>query len=276
MIPAYDAVLPEGWRATAWEPPHPELAELLETRPIEALTRFVERHPASSDGYNALGIAHALQTHWPQALQAFNHAVFLSNQYHHYIHYLCSAVHTLCAESASDAVAREAAISAALFQDHTNARILALQAAQPLPHYEHALWEDSEWPQNIRVPQGVMTDTAWNSGEWLCRDGASVRAQARQSPQQAALLADRWHKHYHRQASIHRLHRGRVQEAMGEIWLARDEYRHAHDIDPSFAAPLHRRAALERTLGNESAAAADEAKAERLVSPRKRGEVGGG
>lgn len=265
MIPSYDAALPGGWLATAWEPPDADLARLLVERSPTALAHFVAAHPASSDGYNALGMIHALNQNWPQALQAFDNAVFLTNQYHHYIHYTCSAVHTLRAESAPDIATRDAAIKAALFQDHTNIRILALQAGNSLPDYNHALWLDTDWPKVIRPPHGQIADTAWNSGIWLCRDGAPVRAMVKESFEQAAALADRWHRHYHRQASIHRLHRGRVQEAMSDVWLARDEYRHAHDIDPSFATPLRHRAALERILGNSRAAEADEAKAAKLA-----------
>ncbi len=240
--------------------------------PPPALSHFLQSNPSSSDGYNALGILHALREDWPAALAAFEAAVMLTNQYHHYIHYTCSAVHTLRAEWARDEATRTAAIAAALFQDHTNARILALRAGAPLPPYPHALWEDAEWPAAIRLPHGAEREQAWNSGLYLCRDGAPVREAAKeamrtrdpQTLEQAARLAEAWHKHYHRQASTHRLHRGRAYEASGELWLARDEYRHAHDIDPTFPAPLHYRAALERRLGNHPAAAADDAKAARL------------
>ncbi len=259
MIPRYEVEWPDGWRPTAWEPWDEALQHLSE----QALRDYLTHHPASSDAYNALGVTHALRQQWPEALAAFDAAVMLTNQYHHYIHYHCSALHILRAEWAQDDAAREAAIKAALFQDHTNVRALALQTGAPLPDYPFALWHDDEWPGKFRAPQGAITDIAWNSGAWLCRDAAPLRRDVRDALalhaqgdlpeahsllEQAVPLAEQWHKHYHRQASIHRLQRGRVLEAMGDIWLARDEYRQAHDIDPGFDRPIQHRDALARLV----------------------------
>ena len=280
--PQYEVTLPDDWRPTAWEPPTAALLDILrhiaDADMQETLRDYLTKHPESSDAYNALGIAHALQQQWQEALTAFDAAVMLSNQYHHFVHYICSAIHTARAEW-TEGPAREEAIRAALFQDHTNPRTLALQKGASLPRYDRPMWEDAEWPGRIRALKGTIAATTWNSAVWLCRDGFPVRnaaqiafalhengkaEEARAAMENAASLAHRWHRHYHRQASLHRLQRGRVWDALNEPLLALDEFRHAHDIDPGYAMPLQYRAALQQRLGNIRAAAEDTVKAAKL------------
>jgi tetratricopeptide (TPR) repeat protein len=282
--PHYQHSLPDGWQPTAWEPPTAALQATYAALQNDAwpeaqmlIAAALVRDPAASDAYHAQSIMHAIQQQWPEALKAADSAVMLSNQYHHYVHYICSTIHCARAEWATTDATRTEAIEAALFQDHTNARALALRdGALPLPAYDLPMWEDEEWPAAIRPPAGKLSAQDMNSGAWLCRDAAPVRRlaavafghaaanrmdDARTTMEEVARLAHRWHRHYHRQASLHRLQRGRIWQAMEEPYLALDEFRHAHDIDPGYATPLLLRSTLYQQLGKAREAEADQQKA---------------
>ncbi len=145
------AMLPDwpAWQLTTWQLDEPT-------------------HELNSDVANAKGIKFALEEKWKMAEVMFERATSISNQYHHYIHYTCSAIYTLAAEvmhilEQPDTVSP--LIKSALFQDHTNARALAMQAGEfsKLPLYDVDLATDAQWMHAIRLPDASHQKSATTS-----------------------------------------------------------------------------------------------------------------
>lgn len=149
----------------------------------------LEENPHSCDLWNAKGCAAYTAKDYAEAKGAFDKAILLSNQYHHYIHYECAA--TLIARArwhlaGEDWQAARQDLDAAVFQDHGSAAALLMRAwlaaragdeasarqdiaqaqrynpkAKDLrlpddwigaPRYDRALATDLAWRQSIRLP----------------------------------------------------------------------------------------------------------------------------
>lgn len=114
-------------------------------------------HILNADRMNARGILYARKGQLAEAQNSFEEAVSVSSQYHHYVHYTCSAIYTLAAELTAqfnDQRSVQGLLKAALFQDHTNARALAMQQGnfKNPPAYERDLATDEAWRHAIRLP----------------------------------------------------------------------------------------------------------------------------
>lgn len=139
-------------------------------------------NPHSCDAWNALGYRYYADKQYKQALQAFSDAVHLSDQYHHYIHYECSATHFLLAkvlmhkENWSEA---KAELEAAIFQDHGNVPALAARVwiaeridnnpqdsakfTQQLRRFQPGYIVPTRWRDIADYDGALADDSAWNA-----------------------------------------------------------------------------------------------------------------
>lgn len=87
--------------------------------------------PHSCDYWNDLGCADFAIGNYASSLQSFDNAVYLSDKYHHYIHYECAAVYILRARlhlQNENWDAAKSDLNSAIFQDHGAVPAMALSA----------------------------------------------------------------------------------------------------------------------------------------------------
>lgn len=125
------------------------------------------------------------------ALQAFSHAVTLSDQYHHYIHYECAAAHItrarwfLTEKNYPNALED---LDAAVFQDHGSVTALLLRAwLHRLGGNETGMQKDLAQIQRYHADDSVSLSNDWQSVP------AYTRALASDAAWNAAILLPGFH-----------------------------------------------------------------------------------
>jgi len=85
--------------------------------------KVIKQNPKDSDAYNNLGVLNFEFGNYKQSLKDLSKAISINSQYHHHIHYFCSAIYTylghinLLQKKTSNAIE---CYKKAIFQDHQN------------------------------------------------------------------------------------------------------------------------------------------------------------
>ena len=220
------------------------------------------------DFWNARGNAAFIQQEWEQALEAYGHATALSYQYHHYIHFDCSALHTeraylhLAADNMEQA---KSDIREAVFQDHNNP-LKDWKPGNPIPGYTAADPLKDNWQRHIALPytEGNLNRRHFHPDIACYRalHQTARRTRILDAYDTAIATATAFHHHYHRHAARHHLNRGLTYFRLQCYDIALNDFSKACDLDKHWADAWRCRGDARIVLGNLRAARADYVRAE--------------
>ncbi len=173
------------------------------------------------DWWNELGKAAFAREDWAVATEAFTNAIALSYQYHHYIHFDCSALFTQRAQlhlAAGNSGQALQDIKEAVFQDHNNP-LKNWRDGEKFPDYPEASTLESNWQRNISLPgsDGNLEEKYFHPAIAAYKElhKNALRDQLVESYDAAIATAMEFHRHYHRHAAQHHINRGLVYFRLG-------------------------------------------------------------